>query len=445
MRTVWAFSLLSCVLLAGGAPNDGSQPVTYSQHIAPILFQRCAGCHRPGDVAPMSLLSYKETRPWAAAIRQAVAKRSMPPWHADPRYGKFVNESRLSDQEIELIGAWVRQGAKEGDPAQLPPAPKFEPGWRIGKPDAIFTIPEFTLSDVGYDEQKTFYVDTNFQEDVWVEAVELKPGNRKVVHHAHVWIEPPASEVAAKPAPGDSARPKRVNYLLREGSRAYVRPDAPVIDDGCGHPDGGMWPGSRPDELAAMLGSFVPGKDPEVWPAGIAKRIPAGARLKFTIHYSKTTKQEEKDATSVGLRFAKQAPERELRRIDLHNLAFLIPPNAAEHPVTACYTFPEDADVLSYVAHMHFRGKSMRFDATYPDGRTETLLNIPHYDFDWQTKYINATPVRIPKGTLLKLSATFDNSPNNPKNPDPSKTIRWGDNTVDEMMDGWIEFVSPRR
>jgi hypothetical protein len=146
----------------------------------------------------------------------------------------------------------------------------------------------------------------------------------------------------------------------------------------------------------------------------------------------------------VGLRFAAKPPERELRRIDLHNLAFLIPAGASSHPVTACYTFPEDADVLSYVAHMHFRGKSMRFDATYPDGRTETLLDIPKYDFDWQTKYLNQKPVRIPKGTRLKLSATFDNSANNPKNPDPSKAIRWGDNTVDEMMDGWIEFVTPR-
>lgn len=419
--------------------------MTYSEHIAPILFRNCVGCHRPGDVAPMSLLSYRETRPWAAAIRQAVAKRTMPPWHADPRYGKFANDARLTGREISLIQEWTRQGAKEGDPRRLPEAPTFQEGWRIGKPDAVFAIPEFTLSDVGYDEQQTFFVDTNFTEDVWAEAVELKPGNRKVVHHAHVWIEP-ANKPRPRAAGAEGApKPKRVSYTLREGTRVYARPDAPVIDDGCSHPNGGMWPGSKPDELSFMLGSFVPGKAPEVWPAGIAKRIPAGARLKFTIHYSKTTRQVEKDSTSVGLRFAKQPPARELRRIDLHNLAFLIPPNAPAHPVTACYTFEEDADVLSYVAHMHFRGRSMRFEATYPDGRTETLLDIPRYDFDWQTKYLNATPVRIPKGTRIKLSATFDNSPNNPKNPDPSKTIRWGDNTVDEMMDGWLEFVSPRQ
>lgn len=434
------------VAQAQSAP-DVSSPVTFSKDVAPVLYKHCVGCHRPGEVAPMALRTYKEVRPWAAAIREAVSKRTMPPWHADPHYGKFVNDSRLSDAEIALIRAWVQQGSKEGDAVDLPPLPAFEEGWRIGKPDAIFTIPEYTLAAVGYDEQQTFLVDTNFTEDVWAEAVEIRPGNRRVVHHAHVWIEPAQSEQAVKAVAPSSAAPapKRVSYTLREGTRAYARPDAPVIDDGCGHPDGGMWPGSRPSELSSILASFVPGKAPEVWPAGIAKRIPAGARIKFTIHYAKTTGQVEKDATSVGLRLSKKAPEQELRRIDLHNTAFLIPANAPRHPVTACYTFQEDADVLSYVAHMHYRGSSMRFEAVYPDGRTETLLNIPQYDFDWQTKYMNAEPVHIPKGTRIKLSATFDNSVNNKKNPDPSKVVRWGDNTVDEMMDGWFEFVTPKK
>jgi hypothetical protein len=366
----------------------------------------------------------------------------MPPWHASPEYGHFSNDARLSDAQIATIRVWVQQGAKEGDPADLPPVPRFEPGWRIGKPDAIFTIPEFTLTATGYDEQQTFFVDTGFTQDTWVQAVQLRPGNRKVVHHAHVWIEPLEKP---RPAPKPSSTAPKVSYTLREGSRAYARPDAPVIDDGCSHPNGGMWPGQSPNELGSILGSFVPGKAPERWPEGIAKRIPAGAKLKFTIHYSKSTGEVEKDATSVGLVFAKRPPERELRRIDLHNTAFRIPAGAPEHTVTACYTFTEDADVLSYLAHMHYRGNSMRFDATYPDGRTETLLDVPRYDFDWQTKYLNAEPVRIPKGTRIKLTATFDNSANNPANPDPSKVVRWGDNTVDEMMDGWFEFVEPAK
>lgn len=386
----------------------------------------------------MSFTTYKEVRPWARAIQAAVQSRKMPPWHADPHYGKFANDSRLKDSEVNAIIAWAKGGAPEGNPADLPPLPKFAEGWQIGKPDAIFTIPEYTLGSNGQDEQQVFYVDTNFKEDMWVEAVELRPGNRKIVHHAHIWMESP------NPAPRKPAT-KRVSYTMREGTRVFTKPDAPVIDDGCSHPDGGVWPGAHPSELGAMLGSFVPGKLPEQWPAGIAKRIPAGSRLKFTIHYAKTTGKEEKDATSVGLRFAKQPPAQELRRIDLHNTAFQIPANADNHIVTACYVFEEEADVLSYLAHMHYRGKSMKFEANYPDGRTETLLYIPQYDFEWQTKYVNAAPVRLPKGTRIKLTASFDNSPNNRYNPDPAKVIRWGDNTVDEMMDGWFEFVTPRK
>lgn len=438
------FALLLCSL-------SFAEPVpTYSRDIAPILNKSCVSCHRSGEIGPMAMTSYKEVRPYAKAIQSAVQLRRMPPWHADPHFGSFTNDSRLSDGELSKILQWVKAGAPEGNPADLPPAPKFANGWQIGEPNAVFSIQEFTLSSAGFDEQQTFFVDTNFKEDVWVQAVEIRPGNRKVVHHAHVWLESPkiaASETPETPkAVVPMAKPvtKRVSYTMREGSRVFAKPDAPVIDDGCSHPDGGMWPGSNPSELASILASFVPGKAPEVWPAGIAKRIPAASRLKFTIHYSKSTGKEEKDITSVGLRFAAAPPTRELRRIDLHNTAFLIPAGAEAHTVTACYTFNEDADVLSYLAHMHYRGNSMRFDAEYPDGRKETLLNIPKYDFEWQTKYLNAAPVRIPKGTLIRITATFNNSPNNRYNPDPGKVIRWGDNTVDEMMDGWFEFVTPK-
>lgn len=435
--------VLPLALLA--ADSNPPSP-NFTRDIAPILFKNCTGCHRPGEIGPMSFTNYKEVRPWAKAIQGAVQNRKMPPWHADPHYGKFTNDSRLKDSEVAAIVAWAKSGAPEGNPKDLPALPKFAEGWQIGKPDAIYTIQEFTLGSGGQDEQQTFYVDTNLKEDTWVEAVEIRPGNRKVVHHAHVWLESPKVAKSETPeTPLATPKPKRVSYTMREGSRVFAKPDAPVIDDGCNHPDGGMWPGSSPSELGSILASFVPGKYPEEWPVGIAKRIPAGSRLKFTIHYSKTTGQEEKDATSVGLRFAKQSPTQELRRIDLHNTAFLIPANSDNHTVTACYVFKEDADVLSYLAHMHYRGKSMRFDAVYPDGRAETLLNIPQYDFEWQTKYLNSKPVRLPKGTLIRLTATFDNSPNNRYNPDPAKVVRWGDNTVDEMMDGWFEFVTPKR
>ncbi len=431
----WIVFFAAARLIAAETP-------TFNKDVAPILFANCTACHRPGEIGPMSFTSYREVRPWAKAIQGAVQTRRMPPWHADPHYGKFANDSRLSEAQVATIVQWAKGGAPEGNPKDLPPVPQFADGWQIGKPDLTFAIPEFTLSDAGYDEQKTFFVEMNLDQEIWVDAVEIRPGNRKVVHHAHVWLELP--QPAEKPLAVKKSATPRISYTTREGTRVYAKPDAPVIDDGCSHPDGGMWPGQKPSELSTMLGSFVPGKAPEVWPAGIAKRIPAGSKLKFTIHYSKTTGKLETDSTSVGLRLAKGPIEHELRRIDLHNSAFRIPAQVAEHTVTACYTFAEDADVLSYLAHMHYRGRSMRFDAIYPDGRTETLLNVPRYDFEWQTKYLNAAPVRIPKGTRIKLTATFDNSPNNKYNPDPSKVIRWGDNTTDEMMDGWFEFVTPK-
>ncbi|MEJ7604852.1 MAG: cytochrome c [Bryobacteraceae bacterium] len=185
------FALLQLSLLMDfpNAAHAAPTSVTFSKDVAPIFYEHCVSCHRAGDIAPKSLLTYSEARPWAAAIREAVASRTMPPWHANPHYGRFANDARLSDKQIDTIQAWARQGAKEGNPADLPPAPKFEKGWRIGKPDAVFTVPEFTLSSQGYDEQKTFFVDTGLTEDMWAEAVEIRPGNRIIVHHAHVWIE----------------------------------------------------------------------------------------------------------------------------------------------------------------------------------------------------------------------------------------------------------------
>ncbi len=355
----------------------------------------------------MALTSYKNVRPWAKAIQSAVQAGTMPPWHADPHYGKFSNDSRLNESEVAAIVAWARNGAPEGNAIELVPLAPMVEGWQIGKPDVLYSIAEYTLGSTGNDEQVTFYVDTNLKEDLWAEAVEIRPGNRKVVHHATVWLETPR-----------------------------VESTVPESDDHCSQAQTGEW--------TSILASFVPGKSAEQWPVGIAKRIPAGSRLKFTIYYSKTTGQDEKDKTSVGLRLVKHAPQRELLRVGLHNSTFLIPANAADHSVTACYTFLEDAEVLSYLVHMRFRGKSIQIEAHHPDGRKEILISIPRYDYQWQSKYLNAKPVRILKGTRIELKAIFDNSPNNKNNPDPSKPIRWGEGAGDERMDGWLEFVKPK-
>ncbi len=228
---------------------------------------------------------------------------------------------------------------------------------------------------------------------------------------------------------------------MREGTESWMRPDAPVINDGCAVDDNGVLPGSAPSELGSLMASYLPGRAPDVYPEGTARRIPAGASLRFQIHYSRATGKPETDITGVGLIFAKEPPKQIARRIDLSNHMFRIAPGAANQEVSECHTFQKDMYITSLTPHMHLRGKSMRFEVTYPDGRKETLLNVPEYNFNWQITYRTATPIFIPKGTRLAFIAHFDNSVNNPTNPNPNIPVRWGSASETEMMDGWIEYV----
>jgi hypothetical protein len=296
--------------------------VTFTRDVAPILYRHCVECHHPNDIAPMTLITYNQVKPWAASIKEAVLLRKMPPWKADPHYGKWSNDPTLSDAEIQTIKAWVDGGKLEGDPKALPAAPVFEEGWRIGKPDMIVSIPEHKLEGSGPDEYTSIHVPTKFTEDRWVVAAELRPGNRKVVHHAHVFVSvaPPAD---APPAAGKQAAPDPVKQyanwmVLREGTLQWVRPEAPVIDDGCAVDDNGRFPGRAIAELS-LLSSYLPGRGPDVYPEGTARKIPAGANLDFQIHYSHATKKPEVDVTSVGLIFAKEPPRQPSRRMDLGN------------------------------------------------------------------------------------------------------------------------------
>lgn len=425
-----------CILPAfGGA--------TFSKDVAPILFKHCASCHRPNDIAPMVLLTYKQARPWASAIKEAVLTKRMPPWHADPKYGDFANDARLSDDEIRILREWADTGAKEGDPADLPPAPKFSDEWRTGKPDLIFQIPEQHLVKAGErDNNVTIVVPTNLKEDIWVQSVELRPGNRKVVHHAHVFVEEKAAPSGPAPVnPFPELDRKKV--FLNDG-QTHVRLDAPVINDGCSHPAGGDFPGTSHSGEGGILASYLPGRDPDQWPAGFGRRVPAGAVLKFQIHYSSTTGKDETDQTSVGLILSKEPPKQSVRRLDVHNHFFKIPAGASNQEVTACYSFDHDVELLTYTPHMHYRGKDMKIEAEKPDGTVQTLLLVPHYDFEWQTTYRLVEPLTVPKGTRLHITAHFDNSANNPKNPDSSRVIRWGEPSNEEMMDGWFEYLRPR-
>jgi hypothetical protein len=417
-----------------------SAPPTFTHDVAPILYQHCAQCHHANDIAPMSLITYKEVKPWAAAIGEAVASRKMPPWKADPHVGKWSNDASLSQAQIALIQSWIAAGKPEGDLKDLPAAPVFVDGWRAGKPDLIVSIPKFTLEGTGPDEYKYFNVPITLTEDRWVISAELRPGNRKIVHHAHVFVveEDKPAGAAAKP---DPAKEYSQSLKVTEGSLTWVRDEAPVINDGCAIDDNGLFPGSSKSDLGSLIASYLPGRAPDVYPEGTARLIKAGSKLNFQIHYSRATGKAEVDETSVGLIFAKEPPKTVARRIDLSNQMFMIPANNPNHEVTECHTFQKDMYITSLTPHMHLRGKAMRMEITFPDGHTATILNVPEYNFNWQITYHPADPIFIPKGSRLRITAHFDNSRNNPLNPDPTRLIRWGSASESEMMDGWIEYV----
>jgi hypothetical protein len=416
---------------------------TFSKDVAPIFFARCTGCHRPNDIAPMSLLDYKSARPWAKAIRASVLSRKMPPWFADPAYGHFSNDARLSAKEVNTILAWADAGAPEGNPKDLPPAPKFVEGWQLGKPDIVIDIGEDHVVTPGEDAYDHFVVNTNFKEGKWIRAAEIKPGNREVVHHVHVLLvqdDAKAMEVAST-----KNMPSLQDYLLREGKLSRIRQDAPVLNDACQDklPNLPFLTGDQEGSLTA----FLPGRQPDKFPDGTAKWIPPGAKLEFVIHYAKISGKPQTDRTSVGFYLSDGPPQRVLRRMDLRNFFMQIPPGAGSHEVKRCFTFEEDRDLLAFTPHMHYRGKEAIYEVIHPDGRKETLLKIPKYDFNWQLNYRMRDPVRIAKGSRMIVTFRYDNSPNNPANPDPKEAVRWGDKSEEEMMTSWIEYleVKPKR
>ena len=384
-------------------------------------------------------------RPWAMSIREKVVQRVMPPWYADPNVGEFSNDARLSQREIEIIRAWVSSGAKEGDPKDLPPAPTFQDRWRI-KPDFVFSIPEHLVPAGQQDDYQVIFVPTNFTEDRWFQATEVLPGDRRVVHHVNVNVMS-AQEMAAKQEKISKPGPRKGSgdgFHFVTGTVSHMKLDAPVIDDGCSSPEGGALPGRGPaGDWSVQPGIYLPGHLPEIQPPGYAIKIPKGSYLMFDIHYNNRLTEDVKDRTSIGLISAKQPVTGEVGLLDIENEMFLIPPDAPSHNVTACYTLDRDVVVVAMTAHMHFRGKSMMTEASYPDGHKEVLLNVPKYDFRWQQTYVLKKRRFLPKGTHLFVTAQFDNSVNNPLNPDHSRTIRWGEPSDEEMMAFWLQYAEP--
>ncbi|MEW6126974.1 MAG: cytochrome c [Acidobacteriota bacterium] len=443
------------------ANTKAKKPVTYTKDIAPIFYKNCAECHRANDIAPMSLMSYKESRPWAKSIKEKVLSREMPPWSPDPQYGEFANDCRLSQADIETVVAWVDQGAKEGNPKDLPPVPEAaKGGWSTGKPDVVFELPqEWTVEPNAPDNYINFWVPTNFAEDKWIQSAEILPGNRKVVHHVIAFLQSPKIAEARMKAEKEGTRTSSQEgggMMYWDGTLRRVKMDAPVNDDTCaaqptaGGPGGGSarrgaGAAANPEaQEGALLAGYAPGKQPDVWPVGMAKRVPAGSYIMFQMHYSAFSgglNKAEKDRTKIGLKFAKEPPDKMMITAGVVNATFKIPAGADNHEVKACMTVPANMQLVTYMPHMHMRGKDMRYDVVYPDGRQETLLNVPQFNFNWQTMYYLKNPVTLPKGTKVIVTAHFDNSTKNKYNPDPKKDVRWGDPTYDEMMIGWFDII----
>jgi peroxiredoxin len=369
--------------------------VTYANQIARLLQRHCVRCHRAGSIAPFALTSYEEAAGWAETIREVVHDRRMPPWDANPQFGVFSNDPSLTAEEKLLLDKWVENGLPKGDSKMLPPPLPFAEGWRIPKPDLVLSMPEpFTIPAKGAVRYQYFTVDPGFQEDKWIQASEVRPGNPSVVHHMVVIIQPPGTP-------------------------------SPALRGGIGEP--------------AALG--VPGMWPLIFPEGTARLVPAGSKLVFQMHYTPNGRVQT-DQTRVGFVFADPKKVRKAIRADMAiNFKLNIPAGAADDSARADYRFGQDTILYSLFPHMHLRGKSFRFTAHYPDGKEEILLDVPRYRFDWQNQYVLAKPKLMPEGTVLKCEGHFDNSEDNLNNPDPTVSVRFGEQTWNEMLVGYFDMA----
>ena len=447
-----ALCLIALAFSNSSSANSGNRKeVTFTRDVAPILYKNCAECHRPGEAAPMSLLSYKDARPWARSIKEKVVTKEMPPWHADPHYRQFSNDRRLTQAQIDTIAAWVdqrREGRRSRRTCRAPP--KFAEGWTIGKPDIVLQMPEeFTLDASGPDEYQYFEIPTNFKEDVYVQMAEARPGNRKIVHHIIAFVSPPSKDGKQKQMTKEDfekyrAEAEKKSIFRNEGFLMRMKPGIPVYDDGCALPNGGNGESLDIKQESGgfdLLVGFAPGMPPGVMEPGAVKRIPAGSKILLQMHYSKATGKVEKDRSSIGLVLAKQPADKHVYTRGIANTYFQIPPGADNHQVTSCWTTKEDIHLQTLMPHMHLRGKAMKFEAVYPDGHSEVLIDVPNYSFSWQTVYYLKKQAAIPKGTRIVVTAKFDNSTRNKFNPDPKQAVRFGDPTYDDMMIGWISYT----
>jgi mono/diheme cytochrome c family protein len=398
-------------------PESATVNPTYTKDIAPILFKNCTACHRPGEIAPMSLLTYADIRPHAKAIRDEVSEGNMPPWHADAPAGTFLNERGLSEAERKTLLQWVAAGAPEGDPKDLPPAPTYPDGWAIGTPDVVLEMTEeYKVPAEGVIEYEYFYLPTNFTEPKWIQAIELRPGNREVVHHALAFYRA-TPDIKREPV----LRPNREQMVMPPQTRQPTRPQR------------------RDQTPSRLLATYAPGTNPQVLPPGTAIRLEPGGVIELQMHYTANGKPAG-DRTKVGLIFSKEPAPREVRVSHFFNGTLVLPAGAPETRVDADLSFVSDAVVWGIFPHTHVRGKKWEYTLELPDGTKKIVLSVPRYDFNWQTYYMFKEPLQVPKGSRLVSSAWYDNSPANKSNPDPKIEVKWGDQTWEEMQYTGILF-----
>jgi hypothetical protein len=409
----WGAAIAAIATIVAGSAPAAAQPVTFYRDVAPILQRNCQECHRPGEIGPMPLLTYDDARRAASRISEMLTIGKMPPWFADPGVNRYANDRTLPPADAKTIMTWIDSGAPAGNPKDAPPPRAFVDGWAIGQPDFVIGLPQpFKVPAHGTIEYQFVVLPLGFTEDKWVQAVEIRPGNRAVVHHVRAMLREPGSKWLAEVPPG-VMRPKRGESI--EGT--------------------GLLSGN------GSLGSYTPGQQPIQFRPGRAMLVPAGSDLVLEIHYTTNGKAAE-DLTHVGFVFAKQRPTELVRRFAMANTRFAIPPGDANYQVAAAATLRSPVRLISIQPHMHLRGRSAEVTVAIPNGGARTVLRVSHYDPLWQLHYDLADELELPYGTRIDTKWGFDNSRHH-YNPDPTATVRWGDQTWEEMALMSFDAVVP--
>jgi hypothetical protein len=405
----FAFATLAFSAFAFAAPATP----TFYKDVLPVLQNNCQGCHRPGEAAPMSFMSYESTRPYAKAIKGAVITKKMPPWFADPAHGKFANDRSLAETDIKTLVAWADTGAKAGNPHDAPKPIAFTEGWVIGQPDKVFEIPTaFEVPTSGTIDYQYVVMHSGLTEDKYVQFAEARPTDREHCHHIIAFIREPGN-------PWLKNAPIGVAFVPAKDGK---REDA-----------GGQ---------GEFLAGYAPGMVAPMLKPGQAKLLKAGSDIVFQLHYTADGKTGS-DKSRVGIVYSKEKPTQRIVTLAAANGKFAIPPGDGNYQVDSKIVLQDEAELTMLLPHMHLRGKDFDYRITYPDGTKETILSVPHYDFSWQLSYFLAEPKKLPTGTIIECTAHFDNSANNKANPDPTKEIHFGEQSWDEMMIGFFDVAIP--